>query len=107
MNITYTTADSTQYENGGIVKAEPGTLYAIMGYNSGSAQFIQLHDSATAPAEGTAPAIIIKVPADMSFSLSYIPIGRVFANGIYWCNSSTGPTKTIGSADTWINIQFT
>ena len=33
MNITYTTADSTQYENGGIVKAEPGTLYAIMGYN--------------------------------------------------------------------------
>lgn len=90
-----------------IVKAAKGRLYRISGYNSkASAQFIQLHDAAALPAEAAVPVVVITVPATSNFSIDFGERGRSFATGIVACNSSTGPTKTIGSADCWIDAQY-
>jgi hypothetical protein len=88
-----------------VISANPAVLKGITGYNSKtSAQFIQLHDAASLPADASVPAITFTVPAQSNFSLSF-PEGRPFRTGIVICNSSTGATKTIGSADCWFDAQ--
>ena len=102
-----TNATTTAYATSLIVKASAGTLYTITGYNSKtSAQFIQIHDSATLPADAAVPKVIFVVPASSNFSFDLSPFGRSFAAGITICNSSTGPTKTIGAADCWFDAQY-
>lgn len=97
---------TTSYASSLIVASNPATLYGLTGYNSKvSAQFIQIHDSATVPADNAVPAIMFSVPASSNFSLDLALKGRKFANGIVVCNSSTGPTKTLGAADCWIDVQ--
>lgn len=99
---------SAAYEASSISKATGGRAWGLTGYNSkGSAQFIQLHDSATLPADAAVPAVVITVPAASNFSVDFGVYGRNFANGIVWCNSSTGPAKTIGSADCFVDLQYT
>jgi len=104
-NLNYD--DSVAYEASTIAKASSGTIFSVTGYNSKtSKQFIQLHDSATLPADGAVPKIIWSVPASSNFFLEFAEIGRKCDNGITLCNSSTGNTKTIGSADCWFNVQY-
>lgn len=80
--------------------AVPSIVYGLAGYNSkASAQFIQIHDSATAPADTAVPAINITVAATSNFSIDFGFYGMNFVNGVYVCNSSTAATKTIGAAD--------
>lgn len=99
--------DSVEYEASGIIKADAGILYQISGYNSkATAQFIQLFNTTAVPADTAVPVVVIKVAAESSFSISFAPYGKIFDTGICWSNSSTGPTKTIGSADVWINALF-
>jgi len=101
-NQGITIPHSEAYEASRILKAGPGTLLSLTGYNSkGSAQFIQLHDSATVPADTAVPVLVITAATIANFSLTLPPGGIPFANGIVVCNSSTAPTKTIGSADTF------
>ena len=98
---------STVYETNHVIKASAGTLFSITGYNSRtSAQFIQLHDATSLPADTAVPKLIFAVGPSSSFSLDFGPRGRSFGTGIVVCNSSTGPTKTIGSADCWFDCQF-
>lgn len=98
---------ATGYVASQIVKAGAGVLFGLAGYNSkASAQFIQLHDSATLPADTGVPKITFTVPAASNFSLDFGRLGRNFTTGIVVCNSSTGPTKTIGSADCWFDVQY-
>ena len=93
-----TRVNSAAYEASRVLKATPGTF----GYNSkATAQFIQLFDSATVPADTAVPVATFTVPGVSNFSLDVPITGMPFATGIAVANSSTGPTKTAGSADVY------
>lgn len=90
-----------------VVKASPGALYRVRGYNNKvSAQFIQIHDAAALPADAAVPISSISVPASTAFDIPYGERGRDMSLGIVVCNSSTLATKTIGAADCWIEALY-
>lgn len=90
---------STAYQASRVLKASPGTLISLSGYNSGPTQWIQIFNSATVPADAAVPIKILYVPTMDNFSTDIPGTGLPCTTGISVSNSSTGPTKTIGSAD--------
>ena len=105
--MTIRNSTSVAYVASQILADRPAALYGISGYNSKNApQFIQLHDAVTLPADTAVPAVMFQVPALSPFSIDYGVNGRLFGNGVVVCNSSTGPTKTIGAADCWFDAQI-
>ena len=102
---TMTLSSSTAYETNRVVKASAGTLFNLSGYNSGPAQFIQLHNTTSLPADGQAPILLLAIPAQTTFSFDWTK-GIPCSTGITVCNSTTGPTKTIGSANAYFTASF-
>lgn len=97
---------SAALEASNIASAAGGSLISLTGYNSkASAQFIQVHNSATVPANGAVPIVTFTVPATSNFSLNFTT-PMAFGAGIVVCNSSTATTKTLGSADCFFTIQY-
>ena len=89
-----------------IVKTGPALLYGFTVYSSNaSAQFVQVFDAATLPADGATPVVVFSVATVSDKGVQWLP-ARSFLTGIVICNSSTGPTKTIGSADCFFDVQF-
>lgn len=100
-------ATSTALEASHVIKASGGTLRAVHGFNTNAGtQFILIFDSATVPADGATPVIVLAAAANSPFVYDGSFIGRQFTNGIVVTNSSTGATKTIGAADCWFDAQF-
>lgn len=98
-------ANSAAYEKSRVIKAAKGSLVTLHGYNSGAAQFLQIHDAAAVPADAAVPILTLAIAATASFSFSW-PFGLPCANGIVVCNSSTGPTKTIGADDCYFTATY-
>lgn len=100
-------AEVSAYVASKVIKATGGRLFQLTGYNSKtSAQFIHVYDAASLPADTAVPKLILLVPASSNFSFDLPIAGRKFSHGIVVGNSSTGPTKTIGSADCWFNAEY-
>lgn len=90
-----------------VVKAAAGRLFQLTGVNTkASAQYIQIHNTTSSPADTAVPVLLAYVPAGANFSFDFGSIGRYFSTGITVCNSSTAATKTIGSADCWFNAEY-
>jgi hypothetical protein len=98
---------STALEASHVIKASAGRLFQLTGVNTkSSAQYIQVFNSASVPADSTAPVLLAYVGAGANFSWDFGAIGRYFSTGISVSNSSTAATKTIGSADCWFNAEY-
>lgn len=90
-----------------VVSTGGGLLFGLSGFSSkASPQYVQVFDAVSVPADGAVPVLVIYVLATENFSLDYGDVGRNFLTGIVVCNSSTAATKTIGSADTWLDVQY-
>lgn len=102
-------SSSIAYEASRLIKPTAGVLFGIDGYNSkGSAQFIQVFDASgpVVPIEGSIPFLVITVPTVANFSIDFGYWGRACLAGIWVCNSSTGPTKTIGTTDCFFSARY-
>lgn len=107
VGATLSNSTSAAYEASRLVKASAGTLYGFAGFNSKvSAQFILVFDAASLPADTAVPVFVLTAPSAANFSVDFGVYGRRFATGIVMCNSSTGPTKTIGAADCWFDARY-
>jgi hypothetical protein len=87
-----------------VVKTSPGLLFGFT-VSSIAAQFIQIFDASSLPANAAVPTAVFPVAATNQVSVAWNP-PRSFRNGLVICNSSTQHTKTLGSADCIFDVQF-
>lgn len=98
---------STALETGHVIKNAAGRLYSLVVTNTKtSAQFIQIHNTTSVPADTAVPIYSFYVPASSSVSIASEDIGDYFDTGISVCNSSTAATKTIGAADCFFTARY-
>jgi hypothetical protein len=92
-----------------VVCSGPCRLFGVTGYCSNtSGEFILIYDlSGTLPASGANATVCISTgTAASNFSWYGGTVGRWMQRGIVVVVSSTAPTYTAGSADTFIDVQY-
>lgn len=94
------TKNSDGYKSALQVATGPALLSSISGRNgSAGTKYVQIHDAASAPADGTKPVVCMAVAAGANYDYRP-PIARPFTTGIYVCSSTADETKTLsGTAD--------
>ena len=106
----YKSKVSTAYGASLVLPAGPRILLMLKGYNSNAAkQFIQLHDVVDLAHATEGLAQMAMQIANLTDNFSFvIPVCGLppTVNGLVICNSSTGPTKTIGGADCWFEAYY-
>lgn len=97
---TWTPATAAAAADSGVISAAACTVRMLSYTNAHSAaRYLHVFDSATVPADGTAPRVNgILCPATTTINVRF-GNGLVCANGFSWASSSTQDTKTI-TADT-------
>jgi hypothetical protein len=88
-----------------VVHTSPALLIGFT-VSSVAAQFIQVFDALSLPADATVPTLSFAVAATNHLSVNYALAPRGFRSGIVICNSSTQHAKTIGSADCIFDVQY-
>ena len=87
----------------------PGNLL-VYGYefysSNASAQWVLVFDASALPADTSVPIFAHDAPSKVLRGNSWSPNGRAFNSGIVLCTSSTDTTLTLGSADTFFDVQF-
>lgn len=78
-----------------VIYPHPCLVHHIhVAHTSGTATWVQVHDANSAPADGAVPKMVHTVAANQDAKIE--PHGPVrFENGVYVCESSTLPTKTL------------
>ena len=90
-----------------VVKSRPGILFGFIVYNNNvAAQWIQIHDAVSLPANATVPSMVFEIAAQTARSIEFGQYGRTFAVGIVIANSTTDVTLTTGASDCLIDAQF-
>jgi hypothetical protein len=98
---------STVLELGRVVKAGPGTVYAVTFCNTNAAvRFLQFYNSTTVPADSAVPVLTFHVAASASVNLDWSNVGRYFSTGIAVASSTTAATKTASGADGFFDVQY-
>ena len=82
-----------------IVSTKPINLRSIMVLNTGGAQYIQLFQSATLPANGTVPDLPALSVGAASTTMFDFGENGIDLDALTVCNSSTAASKTLGAAD--------
>ena len=101
------TASSTALAASLIVKPSAGKLHTVAVYNGNvGTQFIQIHNSATLPADTAVPLFVFSMATGTVQVLDFSFLGLKCTNGIVLCNSSTAATKTIGANNTWFCVTY-
>lgn len=78
-----------------VLLAQPCIVHAFhVLHSSGNAGYIQIHDSATVPAEGAVPQQVHTVAANTDAVIENFP-PITYLNGVYVCESDTIATKTL------------
>lgn len=99
--------NSAALEASSVTKNSAGiAIGAVITNTKASAQYFQVHNTASLPADGVAPIISVLIPASSTVGIDFGQYNQFFSTGIVWCNSSTVATKTIGSADMWVTFQY-
>jgi hypothetical protein len=90
-----------------VVKASKGGLLRITGFNAlAGTQFLQVFDASALPADASVPLLVYALSASSPFEVNFGHTPMPMQNGIVVCNSTTGPTKTIGAANCLFTVLY-
>ena len=96
--------------NATIVKATPGVIFSIEGFNAATITYLKLYDKATTPDENDTPKRTIYLPASLRFQIDF-GRGLNFVNGISYRMTTAGAdnsTAAVAAAAVLaMNIDYT